>query len=228
MTPSTQPRRARAKLRTALAVTTCAAALLTSAVSAAASGHVASRSGGRTLGTLPRVLVGNAPQDSVFDPVTHTVYVANQGDNTMSVVNARTCNARDTAGCARAAPAFPAGNGPFGISINNATHTVYIADGNSDTVSVFNTATCNAADTAGCKRITATVKVGEGPASVAVDPVTDTLYVTNAGAGISGTGGTVSVINGATCNATNTSGCARKPATVTVGHFAFTAAFDAE
>src|SRR6516225_4551372 len=47
--------------------------------------------GSGTIGMLPRVLVGNAPQDSVFDPVTHTVYVANQGDNTMSVVNARTC-----------------------------------------------------------------------------------------------------------------------------------------
>ena len=31
-------------------------------------------------------------------------------------------------------------------------------------------------------------------------------------------GDTVSVINGATCNGTNTSGCAQIPATVTVGN----------
>ena len=187
-----------------------------------------SRAGGgsATIGTLPRVLVGPTPQDSVFDPATGTVYVANQGDNTISVVNARTCNARSTAGCGQAAPAFPAGNGPFSVTVNDATHTLYVTDGNTDTASVFSTATCNSADTAGCKRITATLKTGDGPAGIAIDPGTDTLYVTNAGAGISGGGDTVSVINGATCNAGNTSGCGQTPATVTVGHFPFLAAFD--
>jgi DNA-binding beta-propeller fold protein YncE len=184
--------------------------------------------GGRpgTIGTLPRVLVGKSPQDAAFDPATRTVYVANQSSSTISVVNARRCNARDTTGCSRAAPAFPAGNGPFSLGIDDATHTLYVTDGNTDTVSVFNIATCNAADTAGCGHITATLKTGEGPADIAVEPATDTLYVTNAGAGISGAGDTVSVINGATCNAGNTSGCGQTPATVTVGHFAFFDAFD--
>ena len=192
----------------------------------------ASRAGGgsTTIGTLPRVLVGNTPFDAVFDPATGTVYVANQGDNTISVVDARTCNARDTAGCGQAAPAFPAGNGPVAVTVNHATHTLYVADGNTNSVSVFDTATCNSADTAGCGHITATLKTGDGPAGIAVDPATDTLYITNAGAGISpvfgNVGDTVSVVNGATCNAGNTSGCAHTPATVTVGHFPFFAAFD--
>jgi DNA-binding beta-propeller fold protein YncE len=188
--------------------------------------HWTGAGGSATLGTLPRVLVGNTPQDSVFDPATDTVYVANQVDNTISVVNARTCNARHTAGCGQAAPAFPAGNGPFSVAVNDATRTLYVTDGNTNSVSVFSTATCNAADTAGCRHITATLKTGDGPAGIAVDPATDTLYVTDAGAGISGAGDTVSVINGATCNAGNTSGCAHTPATVTVGHFPFLAAFD--
>ena len=186
--------------------------------------------GSTTIGTLPRVLVGQVPQDSVFDPATDTVYVANQGDNTISVVNARTCNARHTAGCGQAAPAFPAGNGPFSITVNDATRTLYVTDVNTNSVSVFSTATCNSADTAGCGHITATLKTGDGPAGIAVDPATDTLYVTNAGAGISpafgNVGDTLSVINGATCNAGDTSGCARTPASVAVGHFPFSVAFD--
>jgi DNA-binding beta-propeller fold protein YncE len=175
---------------------------------------------------LPRVLVGMAPQDAAFDPATRTVYVANQNDNTISVVDARRCNARDTSGCGQAAPAFAAGSGPFSIGIDDATHTVYVADSHTDTVSVFNAGTCNAADTTGCGT-PATAKVGDGPAGIAVDPATDTVYVTNSGPGMDGSGHTVSVINGATCNAGNTSGCSQTPATVHVGHFAFGAAFDA-
>jgi YVTN family beta-propeller protein len=173
------------------------------------------------------VLVGNTPQDAVFDQATRTVYVANQGDNTMSVANARTCNARVTAGCGRQASAFPAGSGPFGIGLDQATHTIYVADSNSDTVSVFNAATCNAAHTAGCQRMTATMKVGGGPAYIAVDPATDTVYVTITGTGISGAGDTVAVIDGATCNAANTSGCGHKPAAVPLGTAGFFIAFDA-
>ena len=88
-----------------------------------------------TIGTLPRVLVGNTPQDAVFDPATDTVYVANQGGkgpsgsmNTLSVVDARTCNARDTAGCGQTPPTVAAGSGPFAIAIDDATHTIYVAD----------------------------------------------------------------------------------------------------
>ena len=118
-----------------------------------------------------------------------------------------------------------AGNGPFGLAMNEATHTVYVADVFSDTVSVINGATCNASSTSGL-RAHSHPEDREGPADIAVDPATDTLYVTEAGAGISGTGHTLSVINGATCNGRVTSGCGQTPATVTVGHFPFGDAFD--
>jgi len=45
----------------------------------------------------------------------------------------------------------------------------------------------------------------------AVDPATNLVYVTNF------LDDTVSVINGATCNGTNTSGCGRTPATIPAG-----------
>ena len=180
-----------------------------------------------TIGTLPRVLVGNTPQDAVFDPATDTVYVANQGGkgpsgsvNTLSVVDARTCNARDTSGCGQTPPTVAAGNGPFGIAIDDATHTIYVVD-STETVSVINAATCNAADTAGCGQTPATL-AAPGAAGIVVDPATDTVYVGNGG------GDTVSVIDGATCNATDTSGCGQTPATVTVGQSPFGMALDTD
>ena len=56
---------------------------------------------------------------------------------------------------------------------------------------------------------------------------TNTVYVTNTGPFMNGNGDTVSVINGATCNAGNTSGCGQKPTAVKVGKFPFFLAFDA-
>ena len=182
---------------------------------------------GQTIGTLPQVLVGNTPQAAVFDPATDTVYVANQGGkgpagsaNTLSVVDARTCNARDTRGCGQTPPTVAAGNGPFAFAIDDPTRTIYVVDSD-NTVSVINAATCNAANTAGCGQTPASLAVGPGPAGIVVDPATDTIYVANGG------GDTVSVIDGATCNATITSGCGQTPATVTVGQSPFGMALDA-
>jgi YVTN family beta-propeller protein len=184
-----------------------------------------------TIGPLPRVLVGSTPQSALFDPATRSVYVANSGGtgspgsvNTLSVVDARTCNARDTAGCGQTPPTVAAGSGPFALALDEATHTLYVTDASSDTVSVINAATCNATDTSGCGQNPVTVTVGQGPFGIAVDPATDTVYVANAAGG---GGDTVSVIDGATCNATNTSGCGQTPATVTVGNFPFGVAVDA-
>lgn len=180
-----------------------------------------------TIGTLPRVLVGSAPQDAAFDPATRTIYVANAGDNTLSVISARACNSRDLTGCRHRPVTVAAGSGANGVVVDDATHTVYVTDGGGNTVSVINAATCNAADTSGCGQAPVTVAAGQGPAGVAIDLATDTLYVTDNGPGVNGTGDTVSVINGATCNAVDTSGCGQTPAAVTVGPSPFSTAFDA-
>jgi DNA-binding beta-propeller fold protein YncE len=179
-----------------------------------------------TIGTLPRVMVGNTPQDAAFDPATRTVYVANQNANTLSVVDARRCNARDTAGCTQTAPTVAAGSGPFGLAIDDATHTVYVADSGSSTVSVINAATCNGSVTSGCRQKPVNLSAGPGEAGIVVDQRTDTVYVSISGPGMSGTGDTVAVINGATCNAEIRSGCGHKPATVKVGKFPFGLALD--
>ena len=89
--------------------------------------------------------------------------------------------------------------------MNAATDTVYAANagptGNGDTVSVINGATCNGSTGTGCGHKPATIRVGVNPFWDAVDQATDTVYVANYN------DGTISVINGAACNATVTSGC---------------------
>jgi len=173
------------------------------------------------------VLVGIAPQASAFDPATRTVYVTNAGDNTVSVVNARTCNAVNTSGCGQPQATVAVGANPSGVAVNDATHTVYVTDAFSNEVSVINAATCNAVTTSGCGQTPPTVATGRGPVGIAIDPATDTLYVTNNGSGVNGGGNTVSVIDGGICNAVNSSGCGQTPATVTVRRGPFNAAFDA-
>ena len=185
-----------------------------------------SPAGPRTLGTLPRVLVGSGPQAVALDSATHTAYVANQGDSTLSVINTRICNARRTSGCVHTLATVAAGNGPQAVAVDQATDTVYVADVFSDTVSVIEGATCNASRTSGCGQKPHSVTVRGGPEAIAVDQATDTVYVANGGTNFSGTGHTLSVINGATCNGKVTSGCGQKPATVRVGSFPFGVAVD--
>jgi len=171
-----------------------------------------SPAGPRTLGTLPRVLVGNNPQAVALDSATHTAYVANQGDNTLSVINTRICNARRTSGCEHPPASVAAGNGPQAVAVDQATDTVYVADVFSDTVSVINGATCNGKVTSGCDQTPAHVDVGrQGFGFVAVDPSTNLIYVSNS------FDDTVSVIDGATCNGAVTSGCNQTPPTVPAG-----------
>ena len=93
--------------------------------------------------------------------------------------------------------------------------------GNGDTVSVINGATCNGSTGTGCGQTPPTVKVGVNPSWDVVNQATNTVYVT------SHNDGTVSVINGATCNATVTTGCAHTPPTVTTGAGASFDAIDA-
>ena len=78
-------------------------------------------------------------------------------------------------------------------------------------MSVINGATCNGQTGTGCGQTPPTVKVGTAPFGIAVDQASDSVYVP------SDTDGTVSVIDGATCNATVTSGCHNTPPTVTTG-----------
>jgi len=161
----------------------------------------------------PVTTVGGGPQAVAVNQATHTIYVANSNDNTVSVISAAACNPARPSGCRRTWPTITVGSAPLsGVTVDQATDTVYVTNGGGNTVSVINGATCNALVTAGCGQTPATITVGNGPAGLAINHVTHTLYVANSG------DNTVSVINTASCNAENTSGCGQTPPTITAGN----------
>src|SRR5215813_373135 len=47
----------------------------------------------------PTITVGANPQGIVIEPGTNTIYVANIGDNTISVIDSTKCNASNTSNC---------------------------------------------------------------------------------------------------------------------------------
>jgi DNA-binding beta-propeller fold protein YncE len=76
------------------------------------------------------VTVGDKPDAVDLDSQAHTVYVANAGagsSGTVSVINAATCNATDSAGCGTLATLHVPGGHPGGIAVNAATGTLYVA-----------------------------------------------------------------------------------------------------
>jgi DNA-binding beta-propeller fold protein YncE len=170
----------------------------------------------------PPAITLSGPGPLAADPAVATVYIvvgtnAASGTNTVAMINSRTCNASRRDGCTAKPPTVTVGTGPQGIAVNPRTHTVYVANagsGKTGSVSVFDDQTCNATTTSGCDS-TRTLQVpGGNAAAVAVNPATDTIYVaTSPASGPS----TVSVFNGATCNATDGSGCSQAPQSVTVG-----------
>ena len=98
-----------------------------------------------------------------------------------------------------------AGLGARGIAVNEATDTVYVANTAANTVSVIDGSTCNGRVHSGCGRHAGVAPVGMSPRRVAVDEVTNTVYVTNAGSN------TVTVLNGRTCNGRVHRGCGKLP-----------------
>ena len=65
---------------------------------------------------------------------------------------------------------IPVGAYPYGVAVDPAAGTVYVANTAADTVSVINAAT---------GAVTATIPVGSYPYGVAVDPAAGTVYVAN-------------------------------------------------
>jgi DNA-binding beta-propeller fold protein YncE len=167
---------------------------------------------------------GNSALSLAVNQATNTIYATNVITNTVPfggdsvyVINGATCDAATTSGCGQTPATVTAGFNPWGIAVDQATDTIYtgnIADGeHPGTVSVINGATCNGTDHTGCGQTPATAPAGFGAIDVAIDPATDTVYVAN----IEDT--SVSVINGATCNGTDSTGCGQAPARAAVGNY---------
>ena len=171
---------------------------------------------------LATIHTGGFDVAEVFNPTTRTLYVANPAGGVFVIGVAR-CNAETTQGCGAPVKEVKDDGGPAAIDVDIATDSVYAVNngvnGDGNTVSMINGATCNGSDGSGCKH-PITITVGSGSFWPAVDQETDTIYVTNGG------DSTISVINGAHCNRENTSGCANVPPTVPLGASPAAAAVD--
>ena len=153
----------------------------------------------------PTTVVGNTPQQIAVDESTNTIYVVNQGDGTVSVINGSHCNGADVSGCNQAWPTIAVGASPQGLGFNPNNHTLYVTNTNDNTVSVINTMSQN---------VVATFPAGAAPRAVGIVFDRNTVFIGNRD------DLTVSIVDGATCNGTNTSGCPQSPPpAVVVGAF---------
>jgi len=160
--------------------------------------------------TPPTVTVGNAPAGVAVNSSTDSIYVANQADDTMSVINGASCEGTNTSGCGATPATVSVGASPQAVAVNRATDTAYVANLSDNTVSVVNGGSCNGTTTSGCGATPPTVTVGNAPYGLAIDTTTDIVYVANSA------DDTVSVVNGANCNATTVASCVSSE-TVPVG-----------
>jgi DNA-binding beta-propeller fold protein YncE len=193
---------------------TIGVALITAAPAVVWCGELGGPSAGAALtpsSGLPTTRIGTQPIGEALDPATGTLYIANSGSNTLSMIDTRVCNIRHLSGCRRHWPTVPVGGTPLGVVVNDATHTVYATDFAVNRVTLFNNTTCNARVTTGCNRRKLTIHVGPGPDEGIIDPSTGVVYVADANSS------SVSIINGNVCNAVRWA-CKGQPfATATAG-----------
>jgi DNA-binding beta-propeller fold protein YncE len=181
--------------------------------------NVANQDGCAPVAEIPM----KAPQANLGsgDATTHTLYASDESGS-LAVIDTAACNAQHTGGCARAVKArIPIGAYPGPPVVNTATRTVYLPYGDdANRIAVVDVADCTAEVTSGCAQTPAVVNVADYTPFVAVSTKADAVYATGLA------GDTVDVINGATCNGADHSGCGHIAATATVGPGAFGVAVD--
>jgi len=124
--------------------------------------------------------VGSNPFGVAVNPSTNMVYVTNNRDSTVSVINGNTN---------KVTAVIQVGGAPFGVAVNPNTNTIYVTNNSDGTVSVIN---------GNSNTVTATVPVGLSARGIAVNPNTNTVYVDGTGIYSDVYGHRVLVINGIT------------------------------
>jgi YVTN family beta-propeller protein len=127
-----------------------------------------------------------------IDPKTNMIYVANTGSNTVSVIQDDASN-DFLVFLKRLLPIYktnlhnvksiPVGIQPNAIAIDRATNKIYVANTNSNSVSVIDGDSSN-------PNVVKSIPVGIQPNAIAINPTTNKIYVANTGSN------TVSVIDG--------------------------------
>ncbi|GAA3887759.1 hypothetical protein GCM10023084_45400 [Streptomyces lacrimifluminis] len=112
-------------------------------------------------GTSTEIPVGKNPGEVVVSPDGRTAYAANQGSDTVSVIDV--ASAKVTATVA-------VGDVPAGLALTPDGRTLWVADYSDDAIQPIDLAT----GTAGAQ-----IAVGDGPENMAITPDGTTLYVAN-------------------------------------------------
>jgi YVTN family beta-propeller protein len=149
---------------------------------------------GRTHKVVATVRVGDSPAEMAVSPDRKSVYIANTGSDTVSVLNTADNTVAKTI-------ALPHRSRPIGVAVSPSGRYLYTADGGANRVSVLDT---------GAERVVASVRVGTQPLSVAVAPDGKAVYVANSGSG------DVSVIDARTNRVVRASPTGRFPSGVAV------------
>jgi YVTN family beta-propeller protein len=103
--------------------------------------------------------VGANPDAVAVNTATGMIYVTNESDGTVSVINGVTATVTKT---------IQVGSDPRGIAVDEATGNVYVTNSGDGTVSVIN---------GNASAVTATITVGAGTDAVAVDDKTGQVFV---------------------------------------------------
>jgi YVTN family beta-propeller protein len=110
----------------------------------------------KVIATIP---VGKQPTYLSADEKTNRVYVSNQAEDTVSVIDGVTNTVLHT---------IRVGHGPNGVAVNSKTNTIYVANLTGGSLSIIDGTTLTAS----------TLRLGSHPAKVAVNPSTNRVYVT--------------------------------------------------
>jgi DNA-binding beta-propeller fold protein YncE len=166
---------------------------------------------GSGCGNPPTVVhVGSGAFWVIVNRRSRTVFTANVGDDSVSVLDAATCNARHPAGCPAQATSVDTGSGGYGIAVDPRRHTLFAANSTDDTLSAIDTRTCTGATVAGCPATAPARHAGEDQGALYVNfpsfftllPDQSTIYLVNVG----GTK-TFNVLTTDACNAKTSRGC---------------------
>ena len=99
------------------------------------------------------ITVGKNPPSVAVNPKTNRIYVANYGDNTVSVIDGKTNSVVNT---------VKVGKNPEGVAVNPSTNMIYVTNNRDNTTSVIDSRT---------NSVVETIKVGSNPYDVAVNPI---------------------------------------------------------
>ena len=157
--------------------------------------------------------------DSItLDTASHSVYIINNpelNNSQMSVVNNLTCNSTNQSGCSQATT-FAVPYNPFIAAVDSPSHTLYLpmltGSDTLDFVGLFDVSACNGTVRSGCGATPPyLVNAGSLSFQVLIDSTSRTAYIMNTGSA------SISVLNTATCNAQNHSGCPQTAPALAMG-----------